>query len=419
MIGAAPIRTIAVLGGGIVAHAAAIIFRRALPDASVTLIETPIGPSAMADRIDVASARLHGFHRKIGLAPELFAREASARPSLGTRYARGDRQWLVLEGGDEAPRVDGIALHQLWLRQERAEGRTIAPWHQFTPLAGLIGRIAADAPLDERLGVHFDPAAYRMLLARLARHLGVTMLRSKSWSADLDAHGVAALRIDDGTQVSADLYADCAGALIEHVGGEFESWSSFLPGTMLRSKSAGDALDTLTIKEHAIAEDDSETGHRPEGWTANVVAFGDAAFTASPSAQLLPAMFDEILRAIRFLPHADGAPHARAEYNRQTRIAHAHLLDWSVAPHFDPDAPERPLPPGLAHLVEQFRARGRVPFRDGDPIGADDWIAMLIGLGLRPERIDPTALVPDDMRCSQILQHVLARHAAQPGSAAA
>lgn len=417
MTGAAPICTIAVLGDGIVAHAAAIIFRRALPKASVTLIETPIDPSAMADRIDVAGARLHDFHRKIGLASELFAREAKARPRLGTRYARGDRQWLVLEGGEEAPRVEGIALHQLWLRQERAEGAAIAPWHQLTPLAGLIGRIAADAPLDERLGAHFDPAAYRALLARLARHLDVTMLRSKSWSTDLDTHGVAALRIDDGTRVSADLYADCTGALIERVGGGFESWSRFLPGTMLRSKLTGDALDTLAI---AGDQDAREAGHRPEGWTGNVVAFGDAAVATSPSAQLLPVMFDDILRAIRFLPHTYGAPHARAEYNRQTRIAHAHLLDWSAAPHLDPDAPEQhPLPTGLAHLVEQFRARGRVPFRDGDPIGAGDWIAMLIGLGLRPERIDPTALVPDDMRCSRILQHMLARHGAERGSAAA
>ena len=92
----------------------------------------------------------------------------------------------------------------------------------------------------------------------------------------------------------------------------------------------------------------------------------------------------------------------RAEYNRQTSTAHIAALEWAAAP-FLLGSERADLPPGVAAIVEQFRHRGRIPLREGDPVSRGRWLALLIGCGLRPERIDPTALVPTDHAADRML----------------
>ena len=52
--------SVAVLGSGVVALSAAIAFRRALPAAQITLVERPVDPRGLLDRI--GQPILHIFH---------------------------------------------------------------------------------------------------------------------------------------------------------------------------------------------------------------------------------------------------------------------------------------------------------------------------------------------------------------------
>jgi Tryptophan halogenase len=47
------------------------------------------------------------------------------------------------------------------------------------------------------------------------------------------------------------------------------------------------------------------------------------------------------------------------------------------------------IPDTLAHQIENFRRNGRVVILDRDSFGEDSWYSLFLGLGLRPEGLDP------------------------------
>jgi tryptophan halogenase len=60
------------------------------------------------------------------------------------------------------------------------------------------------------------------------------------------------------------------------------------------------------------------------------------------------------------------------------------------------------IPDSLAHQIELFRTTGRVTILDRDGFAEPSFIAMLMGLGVVPERYDPFA---DDVDMRQLHGH--------------
>lgn len=362
---------VAVLGSGVIALSAAIAFRRALPAARITLVERPVSPNALLDRIGAATLTIDGFHRAIGLDQALFIRRTGA-----VAIRRVELNGAPLAPPGAIPHVDGVALHQLWLRSERERPETTPPW------ATLAARNA------EPFGVRFDMDAYAALLAEMAAALDIG-------------------RSSDAPD--AELTLDCTAA-----GDAWADWSAHLPALIAEPVSPGAPEgEAVTTRADAIEWRAPPWGRRlsrgagltpgrhPSPRLGNRIALGEAALVAEPfDGHALSAAHSDILRAIEFMPHADPSPREAAEYNRRTAIAHQRVLDWATERWGG--APT----PGLVALRSGFAARGRMPYRDWDPVTPGEWIGWWLAQGVRPERIDPTARAVAETKIIRMMEGI-------------
>ncbi|HEV7288920.1 tryptophan 7-halogenase [Sphingomonas sp.] len=351
--------SVAVLGSGVVALSAAIAFRRALPAARVTLVERPTDPRSLLDRIGAATLAIDGFHRAIGLDQSLFIRRTGA---VGIYRTMLDGVRLGAPGA--IPHVEGVALHQLWLRSLAERPDATPDWAMLT------------GPGAEPFGVRFDMPAYRALLAEMAAALGI-------------ARGEA----EDGA-----LLLDCTTP--------GEDWiDAQLPNLIAEPiKSGGPEGEALTTSETGVewqappwgwrlAQGDGlPAGRHPAPRAGRRIALGEAALVAeSFDGHALSAAHADILRAIEFMPHAEPSEREAAEYNRRTAIAHQRMIDWATERWSGTPTDD------LATLRRGFAARGRMPYRDWDPVTPGEWIGWWFARGVRPDRVDPSArAVPQD-----------------------
>jgi tryptophan halogenase len=253
------IRSIAILGGGIVGLSAAAAFARALPQFAVTVIETPPDPAALADRLPGSSSAIHRFHASIGMNEQALLRVGAAVPRLGLRFENwpgGAETWFHVHG-EHGTAAGKIPFHQLWA-QARREGRADA-WHLYAA-AGVIAATSKfvhpqpGTPLATfDYALRLEPARYREMLAALAERLRVTRLAGTFGGVERRADGgVAALLLDDGRQVQADLYVDASGPaapLAAVLSSWFEDWSATLLYDRIEigeaPASAADPNDTI------------------------------------------------------------------------------------------------------------------------------------------------------------------------------
>ncbi len=352
--------SVAVLGSGVVALSAAIAFRRALPAAQITLVERPVDPRGLLDRVGAATLAIDAFHRAIGLDQQLFIRRTGA-----VAIHRVALDGVPLGAPGAIPHVEGVALHQLWLRSmvERADP---PDWVTLT------------APGAEAFGVRFDMAAYVALLGEMAAALGIAR----------------------GDADTAALILDCTVP-----GSDWIDASAHLPSVIAEAIAPGGPEgETLTTGDGVVEWQAPPWGWRlapgdglPPGRHAaprvgNRIALGEAALVAeSFDGHPLSAAHADILRAIALMPHAAPSDREAAEYNRRTAIAHQRAIDWATERWGGMPTDD------LVQLRQGFAARGRMPYRDFDPVTPGEWVGWWFARGVRPARIDPTArAVPQD-----------------------
>ncbi|MEG3082061.1 tryptophan 7-halogenase [Sphingomonas sp. PB2P12] len=445
-----PIGTIAVLGAGIVGLSAAIAFARALPGLAVTLIETPDDPAALTDRLPATLPSIAEFHNRIGLRErDLLAAGATHR--LGTRLAdwSNDGTPFVLAHGERGGAIAPGAFYQHWLNARR-NGK-VAAFDAFSVPSVLAAAEKFVHPSDDPnspisgfgYALRLDPPRYRDLLRVLARHIGIAPVPGAFAGVERREDGrVAALLLADGRRVVTDLYLDCAGPaapLRSALDTQWDDWRSWLPvdrlllGTApaqaptptddLVAMPAGwrfaSPLRDRTLLGLAFAADQTSdssakrilpagetilpiaAGVSPEPWKHNVLALGDATVMLDPLANAnLHLAHAAILRAIDLLPGLDCAPTELAEYNQRTHRQATRVRDYQAA-HYLPSGRTRgpfwkrasrlPRPDSLAHTLEQFAHRGRLPFYEDESFDKDDWYGLLLGLGLIPHVPDPIA----------------------------
>ncbi len=131
-----------------------------------------------------------------------------------------------------------------------------------------------------------------------------------------------------------------------------------------------------------------------------MLAIGDAAVVLDPLGDAnLHLAQAAILRAIDLLPGRECAPTELAEFNARSCRQAARVRDFQAA-HYATDRVRGPFwkavrhllrPDSLAHTLDQFAHRGRLPFHEDESFDADDWRGLLLGLGLIPRLADPIA----------------------------
>jgi len=452
MSAGAPVRDVVVVGGGLAGWSAAAALKRRVPSLRVTILPIAQPADALTDRIACTLPSIRGFHADLGIGEEDAVLRTGSSYRLGTSFAgwAESQPDYVHAYGPHGAAVSGQSFHLHWTRAARDGGAS--PFDEFSAAATLarLGRFAPgdrdprDPLAGHEYGLTLNLAAYASMLRAFAQHCGVieqprglraVRLRDDGW--------IDALELEDGSEQRAHLFLDCTGpaALLRStIDDTRDDWRRWLPcdrvlfGTT-PSAEAPSPLDRVTAWEagwlwsaatpggcgvvYASAQADDEAaerllsvggatpigtpvaiaaGNRIEPWRGNCVAIGEAATVIEPLEWTnLHLAHSAIDRLIAMLPDQNCAPVEAADYNRQ-HIAEAERVRDFVALHYA--AAKRPepfwrgcaaadLPDSLAHTLSLFRERGRLPFYQEDTFDRDSWLAVLIGQGELPRRVDP------------------------------
>lgn len=354
--------------------------------------------------------------------------------------------------GDCGVSLGGAAFHQHWLRTaEQGAAAPFDSFSAAAAMARedrfAMAGAAGDGSERFAYGLYIDPSLYREMMRAYALHLGaaeqagdVAGVRLSSETGFIDA-----VKLAGGAELSGDLFIDATGPRVllrKSVGGEWDDWSRYLivdrvicgeaaaaaphlldtstaiPGGWIWQASApagtsvGICYSSRHLDDSAAARHLAEAGAErvsdptaigqgrwAEPWARNCVAIGDSAALVEPLEWTnLHLAHSAIDRIIEMLPGRDCSPVEIAEYNRQESAELDRVLDFLVAHYVLARRPADPfwdeassveLPPTLAHTLAQFQERGRLPFHEEETFSRDSWLALLLGQGVVPRRVDP------------------------------
>lgn len=443
------IETVAVVGGGIVACSAAAALKRRIPSLSVTLVQAPVLPAALADRIISTLPSIHGFHHDLGLTDEDAIRRAGSGQRLGTLF----EGWVeglpgyVHAYGPYGHAVAGVPFHQLWLRERSRLGPRA--FDRYSPAAESARRGFMPSPASgaSETGLQLNLQRYTTMMRAFALHLGATELPAafSEVQQQAGAERIESIVLTDGSAVTADLYVDCTGpeALLRSaLTSDFIDWGRWLPcdrvivgegppapeailmdrvtagptgwrwlASSPHQSSRGLAYSSAHAREEDLGEElrsvgggaeqcPIRQGRRGRFWVGNCVALGDAAVAVEPLEWTnLHLAHSQIDRMVAMMPGPECAALELQEFNRQCaaeadRVRDFICLHYLLAQRPEPfwkDAASVPAPDSLAHTMAHFAQRGRLPFYEEETFSRDSWLALLFGQGFEPRRADPLA----------------------------
>lgn len=448
-----PVRSVAVVGGGIVGWSAAVALKRRMPGLAVTIVATPPPANALADHMAHTLPSVIGFHDDLGLREEDAVLRAGGSWRLGTLFESWSQQHpgYVHAYGPYGQPFGTASFHHHWVRA--AHAGSAAPYDSHAPAAMLAraGRFSTSEPepgspfAGIQAGLVLDVDRYRAMLEAFARHLGVesrdgnvTLVRLRGEDGFIES-----LALDNGSAVEADLFIDAAGpegVVRGAIDARWEDWQPWLrcdrllaaeglptapspldqvtalpAGWRWRTATPTRTLHGLCYSSTLLSDTDAhrllaeaggaETsappiaftqGTRPEPWARNCVAVGDAATVIEPLEWTnLHLAHSAIDRIVAMMPGRACHPLEVADYNRQAAAEVTRVRDFVLCHYATASRPEQfwqpaiDLPPSLAHTVALFAERGRLPFFEEETFARDSWLAVLLGQGLLPRRIDP------------------------------
>jgi tryptophan 7-halogenase len=299
---------------------------------------------------------------------------------------------------------------------------------------------------------HFDASSYAEYLRGYAQARGVLRMERKVVRVELRPEDgfIRALHLDDGQRLEAELFIDASGfrgLLIEqalHTG--YEDWTHWLPcdravavpcesaGSLIpytrstacsagwqwriplqhrigngyvycgRHISDDEAAATLlaSLDGKALAEPRFlrfTTGRRKKFWNKNCIALGLAGGFLEPLESTSIHLIQKgLTHLLNFFPDRMFSPVVAEEFNRLAINEYERVRDFIVLHYKATTRDDAPLwsycrnmaiPESLAYKIRQFRNSGRVVKYGGDLFAAPNWIAVLMGQEIWPERHDP------------------------------
>ncbi|WP_424339751.1 tryptophan halogenase family protein [Henriciella sp.] len=316
---------------------------------------------------------------------------------------------------------------------------------------------------------HFDATLYARYLRRLAEGRGVMRTEGKVVGTTLRGEDgfIDHVLLDSGEEIEGDLFIDCTGfrALLigKALGVDYQDWTHWLPcdrAIAVPSHRRGDPipytkamarpagwqwripLQHRTGNGHVYSSEfmcdeeaerllletlDAEpaasprqlrftTGRRERFWEKNCVAIGLSAGFMEPlestSIHLIQA---GISKLIALMPDKSFARVEREEYNRLTAMQFEHIRDflilhykateredtgfWRYVRHMD-------IPDTLQRKMDLFCSKGRIFRFEDELFGESNWLAVMLGQGLRPRTWDPMVDTIEPQKALQTMQHI-------------
>ena len=477
-MGRAAIRTVCVVGGGTAGwmSAAGLANKLSVLGVDITLIESDqIGTVGVGE---ATLPHIRFYNETLGIDEATFMRATKATFKLGIEFcdwgALGEA-YIHPFGTYGAPH-EGADFHQIWLRLARAGQADRLDAYSFPVLAAEAKRFQHPQGAPDEIGSNFgyayqmDSGLYAKLLRSYAEARGVTRVEGKIGDVSLDPGTgfVRAVRLEDGREVSADLFVDCSGfrgLLIEGaLGTGYEDWRHWLPCdrafavqcedggsgaapyTRATARAAGwqwriplqhrignghvycsdfasdeaaraqlmDTLEGAPITEPRQLR--FTTGKRRRLWNRNVVAIGlSGGFLEPLESTSIHLIQEGLTHLLELFPDAGFDPLDAEEYNRRMdlnfdRIRDFLLLHYVATRRDDAEMWRHfrglTLPDSLAERIEAWRQRGYLLRYEHGTFLPPSWIAVLMGQGLHPEGIDPGAAAMDEASARDFAERV-------------
>jgi tryptophan halogenase len=427
------------------------VLHAALSPAGVTVAAVELPAQQRADDVYVTLPALEALHNLLGLEEAKVLQATGGAFSLGQMFAgfSGGRPPFMHAYGTYGATIEGQGFFSFWLKARSLGLNVELEDFSLTAAAAKQGRVFIPDATTEAFGrtdygYHLPAAAYTALLKARAVEAGVTVHEARGFGVLPGGDGIAALDLG-GRKVSADLYVDTTGAMMDALNVGTMSWRTWFPCDRLlavagprlkslpsyaqvRAQSDGwlafhpsqrgthllRAYDSARLSDdealHAAAAvsglvlgdavvSANEPGRRERLWAGNCVAIGEAAcrFDAIDSVEL-QAVQTGLVHLLSLFP-VDEAPAAeRQEYDRVAGRAFERLRDFQAAhyllnrygrPDFWAQARAVEPPPELKSKIAAFSARGTIAWLDDEAFSEDSWRALFVGHGLVPDSYDP------------------------------
>jgi tryptophan 7-halogenase len=239
------IRKMVIVGGGtagwMTAAAFAHVFGK-LPGLEIELIE-----SDAIGTIGVGEATIPNiclFNKMLGIDENEFVRETGATYKLGIEFVDWTRlgHSYVHPFGYYGLDMLGIEFHHFWLKGQTLGHESILDEYSMAVVAGKKGRFMwpqedrPNSPISKfAYAFQFDAGRYARYLRGRAEQAGVKRTEGKIIKVEQhpETGFVTNLILDNGAQVSGELFLDCSGfrslLLGETMGVGFEDWTPWLP----------------------------------------------------------------------------------------------------------------------------------------------------------------------------------------------
>ena len=377
-------------------------------------------------------------------------------PSIENRSPH--MHWLRMQGLDARfPSLDEFSVSGVMARNMR-----------FTPPVGE----QASASNAYSYGFHFDAGLYATYLRDYAVRLGARRIEATIVEVVLHPTNgfIEAITLHDGRRIEGDLFIDCSGfrgLLIEGaLKAGYDDWSSQLPCnsalavpsarlakltpfTRSTAKAAGwqwrIPLQHRTGNGHVycnsfISDEEATrvlldgldgealdsprqlrftTGRRKRSWVKNCVAIGlSAGFVEPLESTSLSLIETAVGMLIENFPDSDFRPELADEFNRQISIRYESVRDFIIMHYkltsrtdseFWKYCANISISDSLCHQIELFRETGRVVIYDKSGFMEPSFIAIMMGLGIKPKTYDPFV---DLMDIASLRRHFASVHKA-------
>jgi tryptophan halogenase len=473
------IEKIVIVGGGTAGWMAAAAISKivgAMPGLKIELVESEeIGTVGVGE---ATIPQINLFNGLLDIDERDFVRATNATYKLGIEF----RDWTRLGHRYVHPfgfyglDMLGVEFHHHWLKGRSAGDQTPLDVYSLGIVAGLNGRFThprLDQPKSplSRIGYafQFDASLYARYLRQLSESFGVTRIEGRI--VDVVQNGetgfVEALVLQDGRNVSGDLFIDCSGfrgLLIEQkFNAGFEDWSKWLPcdRAMAVACESSDDQQPLTrstaqkagwqwriplqhrtgngyVYSSAHISDDEaanvllanldgaplsdprplrfKAGHRKKSWIKNVVALGLASGFLEPLESTSIHMVQSgIARLMTLFPSRRFDELEIERYNDLTVQEYVDIRDFLI---FHYNATERDdsdfwnycrtmsVPEALTYKVDMFRRNGRVLREHNELFTETSWLAVMVGQGIEANDYHPAADILSDSETLDRLKHI-------------
>ncbi|HKE96471.1 MAG TPA: tryptophan halogenase family protein [Povalibacter sp.] len=451
---------IVIAGGGSAGWMTAAALSNLLaPGCRITLIESEeIGIVGVGE---ATIPPIKQFNKLLGLDEFEFIRRTQGSYKLGIQFVdwvEPGRRYFHPFGTYGRPFDFGHLLY-FWHQAQR-QGKVSNSLDEYCMAWVMASQERFALPLSDPRSVlstydyayHFDASLYAAYLREVSERRGVVRVEGRIVETRMNGETghVEALKLQDGREVSGELFIDCSGfrgLLIEealHTG--YDDWTqwlpcdravavpcasaaNFLPYTRSTARTAGwqwriplqhrigngyvfssNYLDESAAAATLLANLDGKalaeprtlrfvTGRRRLGWNRNVVAIGlSSGFLEPLESTSLHLIQASILRLLALFPDRNFDPALRDEYNRVANselervrdflILHYHLNRRSEGELWRYCA-NMPIPDTLRENIDHFRQQGRLVQREYDVFVRASWLAVHVGQLNLPEACEP------------------------------